>query len=58
MKELRGISMLETDKSYGVKLFIISPMDWEDLKIIVEAVQAKGYKATFNDNGSVTLEKN
>ena len=41
-----------------VKLFIISQMDWEDLKVIVEAVQAKGYKAVFNDNGSVTLEKN
>lgn len=50
--------MLDTDKSYGVKLSIISPMDWDDLKEIVEALQARGYKATFNDNGTVTLDKN
>jgi len=49
--------MIETDQKYGVKIMIISPMDYADFNEIIEAVQSKGYRVTMNDNGTATCEK-
>ena len=42
---------------YGVKLTAIDVMDFDDLKIICEAIKKLGYKITVVDNGNFVCEK-
>lgn len=42
---------------YGVKLTAIDVMDYEDLKVICDAIQKLGYKITIIDNGNFVCEK-
>jgi hypothetical protein len=49
--------MLETTTKYGVKVMIISPMDYADYCEVLSAIQAVGYTITVNDNGTATCEK-
>ena len=48
--------MAEKEK-YGVKVCIISSMDYDDFKEILEAIKSKGYKITMADNGNAVCEK-
>jgi hypothetical protein len=49
--------MLETKEKYGVKISIISPIDYGDFHKIIAAIQDAGYKVTMNDNGTATCER-
>lgn len=44
-------------KKRGVKLTIISDMDFEDWKEIGESIKALGYKLTIVDNGNMVCTK-
>lgn len=45
-------------KSYGVKVSIISSMDYDDYKKILDAIKSVGYKITIVDNGNAICENN
>ena len=44
---------LLTDKPYGVKVTIISSMDYKDFREIVDAIEKLGYAIQVCDNGNV-----
>ena len=46
-----------SDKRYGVKVTIISDMDFDDWKEILEAIKAKGYKIDLVENGNAVCIK-
>ncbi len=48
---------MESEKSYGVKVNIISTMDYEDFKEILEAIKSKGYEIKMMGNGNAVCEK-
>jgi hypothetical protein len=45
------------DKKYGVKVCIISILDYNDFKSILDAIEKKGYTITMVDNGNAICEK-
>lgn len=44
-------------KKYGVKVSILSEMDYDDYKTIIEAIKNCGYDITIIDNGNAVCEK-
>jgi hypothetical protein len=45
------------NQKYGVKLTVISVLDYEELKEIADAIQRLGYNLTFVNNGNIVCEK-
>jgi hypothetical protein len=45
------------NKKYGVKLSIISTLDYKDFTEIALAIRNLGYTLTMVDNGNVVCEK-
>lgn len=48
---------MEKENKYGVKVTIISTMDYDDFKEILDAIKSKGYNITLVDNGNAVCEK-
>jgi len=48
---------IDTTKKYGVKISILSQMDYSDYAFIIEAIRSLGYMTTIIDNGNTICEK-
>lgn len=48
---------VDQTKMYGVKVSILSQMDYDDFKAIIDAIKEKGYNVTLSDNGNAICEK-
>jgi len=51
------MSEVDQTKMYGVKVCILSTMDYIDFKTILDAIADKGYKITMVDNGNAVCEQ-
>jgi hypothetical protein len=45
------------EKSYGVKVNVISTLDYKDFREILDAIEKLGFKITMVDNGNAVCEK-
>ncbi len=48
---------MEKEKHYGVKVNVISTMDYDDFREILDLIKSKGYKITMIENGNAVCEK-
>jgi hypothetical protein len=48
---------VDQTKRYGVKVTILSTLDYNDFKEILDAIKDKGYDITLIDNGNAVCEK-
>ena len=49
--------MIESDKKYGVKVQVITTLDYPDMREILDAIEKLGYRITMVDNGMAVCEK-
>ena len=41
----------------GVKVTVISELDYDDFREVLDAIKGRGYKITMIDNGNAVCEK-
>jgi hypothetical protein len=52
------MSEMLNDRKYGIKICVISTLDYIDFKDILDAILERGYTITMADNGNAICEKN